>query len=185
MNLVDRIKGIVVEPRNEWPKIAAEPATVQSLYTGWIMILAAVGPIAVLLTMHSVQFAIAQYLLALIITFVLALIVDALAPSFGGTKDFVASLKLTAYSYTIAWLSGIFLLLGMLGSVITLRATVYAFYTFFLGAPVMKKASPEKAVPFTLLVVLCGIVLSLLSGLVFSGMMMAPRASAGMGLMMR
>ena len=87
MNLVDRIKGIVVEPRNEWPKIAAEPATVQSLYTGWIMILAAVGPIAVLLTMHSVQFAIAQYLLALIITFVLALIVDALAPSFGGTKD--------------------------------------------------------------------------------------------------
>src|SRR3954469_1333440 len=48
MNLVDRIKGIVVEPRNEWPKIAAEPATVQSLYTGWIMILAAVAPIAVL-----------------------------------------------------------------------------------------------------------------------------------------
>ena len=47
MNLVDRIKGILVEPRNEWPKIAAEPATVQSLYTGWIMILAAIGPIAV------------------------------------------------------------------------------------------------------------------------------------------
>ena len=185
MNLVDRIKGILMEPRNEWIKIAAEPATVQSLYTGWIMILAAVAPVAVLLSAHSVQFAIAQYVLSLIITFVLALIVDALAPTFGGTKDFVASLKLTAYSYTAAWLAGIFVLLGMLGSLLSLVATVYAFYTFYLGAPVLKKATPEKAVQFTLLIVLCGIVLGLLSGLVFSGMMVAPRASSGMGVLSR
>ncbi len=108
MNLVDRVKGILTEPRSEWVKIAAEPSTVQSLYTGWIMILAAIGPIALLISMHSIQIAIAQYVLSLILTFVLALIVDALAPSFGGTKDFIASLKLTAYSYTVAWLAGIF-----------------------------------------------------------------------------
>jgi hypothetical protein len=125
MNLVDRIKGMLVEPRSEWPKVAAEPATVQSLYTGWIMILAAVGPIALLLAMHSIQFAIAQYVLALITTFVLAVIVDALAPTFGGTKDFVAALKLVAYSYTAAWLAGVFLLLGMLGYLLTLIATIY------------------------------------------------------------
>ena len=95
MNLVDRIKGMLVEPRSEWPKVAAEPATTQSLYTGWIMILAAIGPLALLLAMHSIQFAIAQYVLALISTFVLALIVDGLAPTFGGSKDFVASLKLS------------------------------------------------------------------------------------------
>ncbi len=94
----------------------------------------------------------------------LALIVDALAPSFGGTKDFIASLKLTAYSYTVAWLAGIFNLLGVLGSVLALVATIYAFYTFFLGAPVLKKSSPEKAVPFTLVIVLCGIVLGFLAG---------------------
>ena len=115
MNLVDRIKGILVEPRNEWPKIAAEPATVQSLYTGWIMILAAIGPIAVLIATGSIQLAIAQYVLALIVSFVMALIVDTLAPSFGGTKDFVASLKLVAYSYTVSWLAGIFLVFGNLG----------------------------------------------------------------------
>ena len=185
MNLIDRIKGILVDPRNEWPKIAAEPATVQSLYTGWIMILAAIGPLALLLAMHSIQIAIAQYVLALIITFVLALIVDALAPSFGGTKDFIASLKLTAYSYTVAWLAGIFALLGMLGSVLSLVASIYAFYTFYLGAPVMQKASAEKAVPFTLVIVLCGIVLGVLSGLVFSGMMMTTRVTPGMGMLIR
>ena len=185
MNLIERIKGIVMDPRNEWVKIAAEPATVQSLYTNWIMILAAVGPIAMLVAMHSIQFAIAQYVLSLIITFVLALIVDALAPSFGGTKDIVASLKLTAYSYTIAWLAGIFNLLGMLGSVIALAAAIYAFYTFYLGVPVLKKATPEKAVQFTLVIVVCGIVLGLLSGLVFSGMMMSPRVNPGVGMLMR
>jgi hypothetical protein len=185
MALVDRIKGILLEPRNEWPKISAEPATVQSLYTGWIMILAAVGPIALLLSMHSIQIAIAQYVLSLIITFVLALIVDALAPSFGGAKDFIASLKLTAYSYTVAWLAGIFYLLGMFGGLIALIATIYAFYTFFLGAPVLNKASAAKALPFTLVVVLCGIVLGVLASYVFSGMMMTPRLSAGVGMLMR
>ena len=135
--------------------------------------------------MHSIQFAIAQYVMSLIITFVLAMIVYALAPSFCGTKDIVASLKLTAYSYTVAWLAGMFGVLGMLGSVVSLVASIYAFYTFYLGVPVLKKASPEKAVPFTLVIVLCGIVLGLLAGLVFSGMMMTPRASAGMGMLMR
>lgn len=181
MNLVDRIKGILIEPRSEWVKIAAEPATVASLYTGWIMILAAIGPLALLVSLHSIQLAIAQYVLSLIVTFLLALIVDSLAPSFGGAKDFVASLKLTAYSYTAAWLAGIFHLLGMFGGVLVLLATIYAFYTFFLGAPVLNKSSASKAVPFTLVIVLCGIVLGVLAGYVFSGMMMVPRTTAGMG----
>jgi len=186
MNLIDRIKGMLVEPRREWVTVAAEPATAQSLYTGWIMILAAVGPIALLLAMHSIQFAVAQYVLSLITTFVLAVIVDALAPTFGGTKDFVASLKLVAYSYTAAWLSGVFLLLGMLGYLLTLVATIYAFYTFVLGAPVLGKSSSEKAIPFTLVVVLCAIVLAFLTSFVFSGMTtMAPRMNSGVSLLLR
>ena len=183
MSIVDRIKGIVLDPRNEWPRIAAEPATVQSLYTGWIMILAAIGPVALLLSIHSLQLALAQYVLSLIVSFVLALIVDGLAPSFGGTKDFIASLKLTAYSYTVAWLAGIFNLLGLLGGLLGLIATIYAFYTFFLGAPVLKKCLPEKAVPFTLVVVLCGIVLGMLAGYVFSGMMTTPHIGGALGMM--
>ncbi len=183
MSIFDRVKGIIVDPRSEWIKIAAEPATVQSIYTGWIMILAAIGPLALLVATHSLQWALAQYVLSLIVTFVLALIVDSLAPSFGGTKDFVASLKLTAYSYTAAWLAGIFNLLGMLGGLLGLIATIYAFYTFFLGAPVLTKAAPAKALPFTLIVVLCGIVLGILAGYVFSGMTMTPHLGGGFGMM--
>ncbi len=65
-------------------------------------VLAAIAPLALLIRTGGIAIAaaIAQYVIALVITYLLALIVDALAPSFGGTKDFIASLKLIAYSAT-------------------------------------------------------------------------------------
>ena len=183
-NIVERARRILANPRDEWVKIAAEPATVQSLYTNWIMVLAAIGPIALLLSMHPLQVAVAQYVRSLITTFVLALVVDALAPSFGGTKDFPASLKLTAYSYTAAWLAGVFNLLGTLGDIVILIATLYTLYTFLVGAPLLNRSSPDKAVPFTLVVVLCAVVLFFLARFAFTGML-APPMHAGMGMVFR
>jgi hypothetical protein len=187
MNIVDRVKNILMSPKTEWPTIAAEPATTQSIYTGYVMILAAIGPLAMVLRalaggfVGALAVAIATYVIALAITFVLALIVDALAPSFGGTKDFTASLKLTAYSYTAAWIAGIFQLVPFIGGIIGLLAAIYSFYTFYLGAPVLKKCAPDKAVAYTIVVVICGIVLGfLLMGLLISAMF-GGGMMAGMG----
>ena len=46
MNLIDRVKRILLSPRTEWEVIDAEPTTPAQLYTGYIMPLAAIGPIA-------------------------------------------------------------------------------------------------------------------------------------------
>ncbi|MGH8851736.1 MAG: Yip1 family protein [Casimicrobiaceae bacterium] len=186
MNLVDRVKNILLSPKTEWPKIAGEAATTQSLYVGYIVILAAVAPLALLI--HSggiaVTMAVMQYVIALVITFLMALIVDALAPTFGGAKDFTQSLKLVAYSYTAPWVAGVFLLLGTtIGGLIGLLAAIYAWYTFYLGVPVLKKCPPEKAVGYTIVVVLCGIVLAIvLGGLLMSALLGGGMAGAGMGL---
>ena len=174
MNLVERLKGILLTPRTEWPKIAAEPMTVQQIYTTWIMILGAIGPLVALVMTRSIGAALAQYLLLLVVTALVALIVDALAPSFGGRKDFPTSLKLAAFSYTAAFLGGIFGLLGMIGGLLSLAAAVYAWYTFFLGAPVLGKCSPEKALPFTLVVVVAGIALGVLLSVLLAGLGMGP-----------
>jgi len=176
MAILDRIKGILLEPRNEWARIATESATTQSLYASWIMILAAIGPIAILLSWKSFPFAIGNYIISLIITYIIALIVDHLAPSFGGTKDFVASLKLTAYSYTAAWLAGFFHLLGHFGGIAILIASIYAWYTFLLGAPVLNRCAPDKAVHFTIVIVLCGIVLGILMGVAFGRLGFVPQS---------
>ena len=108
MNLIERVKNILLQPKSEWPKIAEEAATPQSLYLGYVAILAAIGPLAILIRSGGMAIvaAIVQYMIALVVTFLLALIVDALATTFGGEKNFVQSLKLTAYSYTAAWLAG-------------------------------------------------------------------------------
>ena len=66
---IDRLKNILLTPKTEWPVIAGETATVQSLYVGYIMILAAIGPIALALRFGiagaGITFAIANYLVSL------------------------------------------------------------------------------------------------------------------------
>jgi hypothetical protein len=183
MSLVDRVKGIVLSPKEEWPKIEPEAATVQSLYTGYIVILAAIGPVAMLV--HSLALgitgAIVAYVVALGATYVMALIVDVLAPTFGGEKNFIQSLKLVAYSYTAVWVAGILHLIGALGGIISLLAAIYTLYTFYLGISVMKKCPQDKAVAYTLVVVVCGLVLgavvgSLIMSTIFGGMAMTGAA---------
>jgi hypothetical protein len=190
VDLIERVKNILLQPKDEWPKIAAEEATPQSLYLGYIMILAAIGPIVMLLTFGGfgaamgIRVAIAAYINSLVAVAVLALIIDLLAASFGGSKDYVAALKLTAYSFTAAWVSQIALFVPLLGWFVVLAAAIYGFYLFFLGAPILKKCSADKATLFTIIVLLCAIVLMYIVRLViFNG---GPGAGGmtGMGMSM-
>ncbi|MFI4923561.1 MAG: Yip1 family protein [Vicinamibacteria bacterium] len=160
MALLERIKGVLFDPKAEWVKIAAEPATVQSIYTRYVMLLAAIGPVALFARYSelgapwALRLAVATYVITLVMVFVLAMAVDVLAPSFGGQKDFVASLKLVAYSSTIVYVAGIVHLIGWFAQVLVWIAGVYALYTFFLGAPILKRCSADKAVPLTLAIAL-------------------------------
>ncbi len=180
MNLIDRIKNIIIGPKEEWPIIAAEETNTQALYTGYIMILAAIGPLAILIRTMAVGAVgvIVSYIISLVMVYVVALIVDALAPTFGGEKNFIQSLKLVAYSSTAAWLAGIFQLLGMLGGLVGLIALIYSLYTFYLGVSVLKKCPQDKAVGYTVVVVVCVLVLgailaTLMRSLFWGGAMMS------------
>ena len=173
MALVDRVKNILLTPKTEWPVIAGESATMQGLFSGYIMILAAIGPLALALRVGlfgmGLGIALVSYVLALIMTFVLAWIVDALAPSFGGEKGLERSLQLVAYAFTAAWVAGIFHLVPFAGALLSLAGSLYSLYLFYLGAPVLRKCAPDKAAGFMIVVVLCAIVAgALLSYLLFS-----------------
>ena len=184
MALVDRVKNILLSPQTEWPTIAAETATVQSILTGYVLILAAIGPIAIALRYFGfgIAGAIVTYVMSLVSLFVISWIVDMLAPNFGGEKNFVQSFKLVAYSMTAAWIAGVFKLLPLVGGIIALIALVYTLYTFYLGAPVLKKCAQDKAVVFTIIVIVCGIVLGALIGMVLLPLF-ALGPIAGMGMM--
>jgi hypothetical protein len=182
MNLVDRVKRILLSPRTEWEVIDAEPTTPAALYTGYIAPLAAIGPIAQLIGSavfgiplplvgtYKVPFgsaltgAIIAYVLTLVGTYVLALIIDALAPTFSGQRNQIQALKVAAYSSTAAWVAGIFALIPWLGFLGILG--LYSLYLLYLGLPVLMKTPREKAVPYTAVVILAAIILFTVVGMI-------------------
>lgn len=189
MNLVERAKNILIQPKSEWGAIAAEPTSAPELYKGYIMPLAAIGPLASIIGMslvgislpfmggtyrvpltNSITHAIASYILTLVGVFIIALIINALAPSFGGEKNQTQALKVAAYASTPSWVAGIVMLLPMLG-IIALLAALYGVYLLYLGLPVLMKAPSEKAVGYTAVVVVAAVVIMIMIASI-SGLLM-------------
>ena len=154
MNLIERAKAILLKPAETWPVIDAEPATTASIYKEWLVIMAAIPAVCAFIGMSVVGIGVfgfgyrmpivvgltsmvMRYVVTLLMVFVMALIVDALAPSFGGTKSRIGALKLIAYGSTASFVAGVFALLPMLGSLATLVAAIYALYVIWLGLPVL------------------------------------------------
>ncbi len=185
MAMIDRVKNILLAPKTEWTVIAGETPTVQSLFSGYILILAAIGPIALALRGGlfgmGLGIAVISYAIGLLMVYLMAWIVDLLAPTFGGENDFLRSLQLVAYSYTAAWVAAIFNLIPAFGSILALLAVIYTFYTFHLGVPVLKKCPPNKATAYTIVVVLCGMALGFALSYVLFSMVVGGSVTGMMG----
>jgi len=181
MSLVDRARNIITKPVAEWPVIAAEPATVGSLYTGYIIPLALIGTVcglaASLFIYHSFVLAligaVVGFVLQMIIVFVAALVAQALAPNFGGANDRIAALKWIAYASTPGWIAGIFLLIPILGGFIVLLADLFGLYLLFTGATPMMRVPKERSVGYIVIVIVALIVLEILITIVV-GLATAP-----------
>jgi len=179
VNVVDRAKNLILQPAAEWDKIAGETHTVQGLYTGWIMILAAIGPVAAFIggsivgmgafgisyrvpVLHGLVMMIASYAMALGMVYVFALVIDALAPSFDGTKDFGQAFKVAAFAPTASWLASVFGILPML-SILSILG-LYSLYLLWVGLPKLMKVPEAKAAPYTVVVILVALVIGLVIG---------------------
>ena len=196
MNLVQRVQDILLKPKDTWPAIATEPGDAATIYKDYLIYLALVPAVAGFIGMSlfgiggfgfSIRVPIVSglismvvgFVLSLVAVFVLGLIANALAPTFGGTKDPVSALKLVAYGSTAGFLGGIFSLVPQL-SILGLLASLYSVYLIFTGVPVLMKCPQEKAVPYTAVLIVCGIVAMVILGAlsaVFTG-------GAGRGMMM-
>jgi hypothetical protein len=163
-NLMTRVTNILTKPKEEWPVIAGEPASVSSLFTGYIVILAAIPAIAGFLSSAllgaifasllriplaaSLGGAILTYILSLAGVYLAAVIIEKLAPTFQSQGTTVDALKLVAYSYTALWVAGICGLLPVIGVLGVLAGGIYSIYLFYLGLPVIMKTPQDKVVAY-------------------------------------
>jgi hypothetical protein len=181
--LVERARNMLLKPSETWSIIAEEPASVGSLFTGYAVILAAIPPVAGFIggqvfghSFFGITYrppfigalvgAIFHYVLSLISIYVFALIINALAPSFDGQKDQIRALKVAVYSYTAAWVAGIFTIIPALALLSTLGG-LYSLYLIFLGLPRLMRSPESKALGYTAVSIIVAIVLTVVvSGIV-------------------
>jgi hypothetical protein len=176
MNLVERVKGIILSPKTEWPVIAGESGDTSYLFRNYVAYLAAIpavcGFIGSLVIGASIIGAligaVIKYLLAFVGVYIVAWIVNLLAPTFASQKDFPSALKVTVYSYTASWLAGVFLIIPAL-SFLTILG-LYGLYLLYLGLPPLMKTPPEKSILYTITIVVCAIVVAIVLGAVITAL---------------
>jgi hypothetical protein len=172
MNLVARAKGILTNPKAEWAAIDAEPLNLSELLVGYVLPLAAIGPIASIIGWSAFGFggffrlsigtlishAIVAFILTIVGVFVCAWVINALAPTFGATQSMPQAIKVAAYSSTAAWLAAIFNIYPAL-AILALVGALYSLYLFFVGLPMLMKAPADKAMTYTIVVIIAVIVI--------------------------
>jgi hypothetical protein len=98
------------------------------------------------------------YICALIGVAVVAFIIDALAPSFGATKNQIQAFKVAAYSFTPAWIGGILAIIPVIGWLGALVGGLYSLYVLYLGEPKLMRAPQEKAMGYVVVTIVVSIV---------------------------
>ena len=200
MKLIERAKNILLTPKTEWDVIAAETTTTKEVVVGYVVPLAVISAIAGFISVALIGTAMGflggtfrmPILWALVLTvyklvsvvvgaFVLAFIVDALAPTFGGQKNFDNAMKLVAYSYTAGVAGAVLAILPYLGLLLALILGLYCIYLLYLGLPKLMKNPPEKTVAYTAVIIVVAIVVGVIIG-VASSLIMAPAMMAGAGM---
>jgi len=190
MNLVDRAKNLILTPANEWEVIKGESWTVADLFTKYAIMLAAIPAIAGLIGYSlfgfsygfgsfklpigtSITWAVLTFILSLVGVFALGFIIDALAPSFGSTKNLVASLKVAVFSSTPGWVAGIIYIFPSLSIIIAL-ASIYGLVLLYMGLQRVKDVPKEKMIGYFVVILVVAILVyvvigAIVGGIVFSG----------------
>jgi Yip1 domain len=180
MNLIERVKNILVTPKTEWEVINGEAATPMSLLTSYVVPMALIGAVAgfigygfVGLNILGIKiggiswglaFAAKAFLSAITSYFICTYVIDALAPSFASEKDINKSAQLVAYSFTAGWVASIFSIIPSLGILSILG--LYSVYLFYTGLTPMKKTFEDKKIVYmivsALVIIVCSIVVNMI-----------------------
>jgi len=161
--------GIIKDPVNAWNEIKGESYTVVDLYKKYILILAAIPALAhlihgIYLGTFPLGMAIVTYILTLASVWLSSFVMKYIAPSFNGTNDQSACLKLVAFSMTPAWLGGIFYLIPMsfLASLLSFLCSLYSIYVLWQGITPIVNVPAEKRLVFLIIMVIVSIVISMI-----------------------
>jgi hypothetical protein len=176
MNLIERVKNVLITPKTEWSAINTESDTLSGIITKYVLPLAAVGAICTFIGYAfigidlgflrmkgmdwGIKMAISNIVSAIISVVVTSFVVDALAPSFGSEKNINKSAQLVAYGYTPAFVGALLNVIpaiAMIGGLFGL----YGIYLMYLGLGPLKKTPDDKKIIYLVVTIIVLIVVYL------------------------
>jgi len=159
--LIARVQRLLTSPATEWDAIAGEAADIPKIYVNYVGPLVLAASVVTGIAMifwglglgYAVQFIIVNTVLQLILVYVVAFIINALAPTFGATQDMGQAFKLAAYAPTAAWVGAVFNIIPVLGQVIAIAAAFYSLYLLYVGLPKLMRPPEDKVAVYTLSII--------------------------------
>ncbi len=179
MNLIERVKNIIISPAKEWDVIASEQPDTGKIITGYVLPLAGAAALAAFIGYGfistrfygglnwGIYYALSALVGAIAGVFISAFVIDALAPSFGSEKNMGRSVQLVAYSYTPAWIGGLLAIVPVIGFIGALFG-LYGFYLLYIGMPKLKQTPADKHVGYFVVSLVVIIVAYFVIGLIMS-----------------
>jgi len=180
--LIERVKGILLNPKDTWPQIKDESISFSEVLTGYAMPLAAIPAVFGLLgyaligmrlgfghLVYRIPFglaliwAIVYYILVLAGLYIQGIVINALAPSFGSKQNAVNAFKLAVYAYTPAFIAGILSIIPAIGILVFLLS-LYGIYLLYLGIPVMMETPKEKVIGYLIITIIVMIIIYFVIG---------------------
>ena len=195
MDLINRVKQILVSPKTEWPIIDSENDSHVKVLTTYVLPLAAIPAIAAFIgsgligyTVFGHHFAsvslgikqaIVQYITMVGGVYLTAFVINILSANFNSRKDFDKAFSLVAYAYTPAFIGGIFNIYHALVFLAGL-ASIYSLYLLYIGLTPMMKTPDDKRTSYfvvsLLVMVAAFFILSLVLAAIFVGSAVASGA---------
>lgn len=186
--LIDRVKNILLTPQAEFDRIAAEPADVNKIYIGYVLPLVVISAICSFIGLSLIGYsmmgvgikipivtgvvmAALRVVTGLAGVYILAMIANALAPSFGSQQDMGKAHQLAAYGSTAGFVAGIFAIfpplaiLGILG--------LYSLVLYYIGLPRLMKTPDDKRIGYVITLIVIAIVVSFVIGAIVGAVQMS------------
>ena len=167
-----RARDILTE-KSIWETLKAEPTSIKNIYINYVVILAAVSPLAQFINqvfsgysvIPSLLFNIVSYAVSLLGLFVVSWIALKLAPTFGGSTDHTNTFKWFAYSMTAFYAASIFILVPYIGWILTLLG-LFSLFQLYVNTTLFTGVSEAKKIPYLAVTLVASFIAWLIIGAV-------------------
>jgi len=160
MDLTTRVKSILLQPAQEWRKIAAESTNVGALLSDYAGPLSAIPALCgwiggSIIGSGFVRIGLVRGFVNAVVTWgfglagcwLAAMVIERLAPTFGSRGNTAQALKLVVYASTPVWIAGVLRLIPAL-TVLSLIPALYGLYLFYIGLPAVMRTPADKVIPY-------------------------------------